>query len=78
MNKFIKLDFQGKLQQMKVTLKDKNKFDEYQIFYDSLLEKDIFLEGETFDIDKIFKEKLDADGEHEFLEALINIGFFDE
>lgn len=78
MDKFIELDLQGKLQEIEATLKDKNKFNEYQLYYNSLCQKDTFLEDEITEINKVFKEKLEADGEHEFLEALINMGFFDE
>lgn len=78
MDKFIELDLQGKLQEIEATLKDKNKFNEYQLYYNSLCQKDTFLEDEITEINKAFKEKLEADGEHEFLEALINMGFFDE
>ncbi|MEG2352808.1 MAG: hypothetical protein RSB33_05870 [Cetobacterium sp.] len=78
MDKFIDLDLQGKLQEIEATLKDKNKFNEYQLYYNSLCQKDTFLEDEITEVNKAFKEKLEADGEHEFLEALINVGFFDE
>ncbi|WP_297636589.1 hypothetical protein [uncultured Clostridium sp.] len=78
MDKFIELDLQGKLQEIEATLKDKNKFNEYQLYYNSLCQKDTFLEDEITEINKAFKEKLEADGEHEFLEVLINMGFFDE
>lgn len=40
--------------------------------------KIFFLEDEVIEVNKVFKEKLEADGEHEFLEALIRVGFFDE
>lgn len=78
MDKFIELDLQGKLQEIAATLKDKNKFNEYQLYYNSLCQKDTFLEDEITEINKAFKEKLEVDGEHDFLEALINGGFFDE
>lgn len=78
MDKFIELDLQGKLQEIEASLKDKNKFNEYQLYYNSLCQKDILLVGEITEVNKAFKEKLEADGEHEFLEALINVGFFDE
>lgn len=78
MDKFIELDLQGKLQEIKASLKDKNKFNEYQLYYNSLCQKDTFLMDEITEVNKAFKEKLEADGEHEFLEALINVGFFDE
>ena len=78
MDKFIELDLQGKLQEIKASLKDKNKFNEYQLYYNSLCQKDTFLMDEITEVNKAFKEKLEADEEHEFLEALINVGFFDE
>ncbi|WP_448821016.1 hypothetical protein [Cetobacterium sp.] len=78
MDKFVELDFQGKLQEIEVSLKNKNRFNEYQLYYNSLCQKDIFLEDEVIEVNKVFKEKLEADGEHEFLEALIRVGFFDE
>ncbi|WP_297434140.1 hypothetical protein [uncultured Cetobacterium sp.] len=78
MDKFIELDLQGKLQEIEASLKDKNKFNEYQLYYNSLCQKDILLVGEITEVNKAFKEKLEADEEHEFLEALINVGFFDE
>ncbi len=78
MDKFVELDFQGKLQEIEVSLKNKNRFNEYQLYYNSLCQKDIFLEDEVIEVNKVFKEKLEADGEHEFLEALIHVGFFDE
>lgn len=78
MDKFVELDFQGKLQEIEVSLKNKNRFNEYQLYYNSLCQKDIFLEDEGIEVNKVFKEKLEADGEHEFLEALIRVGFFDE
>lgn len=78
MDKFVELDFQGKLQEIEVSLKNKNRFNEYQLYYNSLCQKDIFLEDEVIEVNKVFKEKLEADGEHEFLEALIRVVFFDE
>lgn len=78
MDKFVELDFQGKLQEIEVSLKNKNRFNEYQLYYNSLCQKDIFLEDEEIEVNKVFKEKLEADGEHEFLEALIRVVFFDE
>lgn len=78
MDKFVELDFQGKLQEIEVSLKNKNRFNEYQLYYNSLCQKDIFLEDEVIEVNKVFKEKLEADGEREFLEALIRVGFFDE
>lgn len=78
MDKFIELDLQGKLQEIEASLKDKNKFNEYQLYYNSLCQKDTFLVDEITEVNKAFKEKLEADGEHEFLEALINVVFFDE
>lgn len=78
MDKFVELDFQGKLQEIEVSLKNKNRFNEYQLYYNFLCQKDIFLEDEVIEVNKVFKEKLEADGEHEFLEALIRVGFFDE
>lgn len=78
MDKFVELDFQDKLQEIEVSLKNKNRFNEYQLYYNSLCQKDIFLEDEVIEVNKVFKEKLEADGEHEFLEALIRVGFFDE
>lgn len=78
MDKFVELDFQGKLQEIEVSLKNKNRFNEYQLYYNSLCQKDIFLEDEVIEVNKVFKEKLEADGEYEFLEALIRVGFFDE
>lgn len=78
MDKFIELDLQGKLQEIEASLKGKNKFNEYQLYYNSLCQKDTFLVDEITEVNKAFKEKLEADGEHEFLEALINVGFFDE
>lgn len=76
MDKFVELDFQGKLQEIEVSLKNKNRFNEYQLYYNSLCQKDIFLEDEVIEVNKVFKEKLEADGEHEFLEALIRVVFF--
>ena len=78
MDKFVELDFQGKLQEIEVSLKNKNRFNEYQLYYNSLCQKDIFLEDEVIEVNKVFIEMLEADGEHEFLEALIRVGFFDE
>lgn len=78
MDKFVELDFQDKLQEIEVSLKNKNRFNEYQLYYNSLCQKDIFLEDEVIEVNKVFKEKLEADGEHEFLEALIRVVFFDE
>lgn len=78
MDKFIELDLQGKLQEIEASLKDKNKFNEYQLYYNSLCQKDTFLVDKITEVNKAFKEKLEADGEHKFLEALINVGFFDE
>lgn len=78
MDKFIELDLQGKLQEIKASLKDKNKFNEYQLYYNSLCQKDTFLVDEITEVNKAFKEKLETDGEYEFLETLINVGFFDE
>ena len=76
MDKFVELDFQGKLQEIEVSLKNKNRFNEYPLYYNSLCQKDIFLEDEVIEVNKVFKEKLEADGEHEFLEALIRVVFF--
>ncbi|MCJ8342471.1 MAG: hypothetical protein MJH09_06430 [Cetobacterium sp.] len=78
MDKFIELDLQGKLQYIKATLINKNNFNLYQLYYNSLLEKDIFLENEIFEINQNFKEKLRTDGEYKFLIALENVGFFNE
>lgn len=78
MDKFIELDLQGKLQYIKATLINKNNFNLYQLYYNSLLEKDIFLKNEIFEINQNFKEKLRTDGEYEFLIALENVGFFNE
>lgn len=78
MDKFIELDLQGKLHEIEASLKDKKKFNEYQIFYNSLCQKDTFLEDEMTEVNKIFKERLEMDGEYDFLMTLQNVGFFNE
>lgn len=76
--KFITLDMLGKADYIKSTLSNKQLYNEYQLFYASLCDEDIFMVGEEKNIDEIFKEKIKSDGEINFLNALELAGFFDE